>query len=163
MIDWEAVQVLDRPLPPPDSPIDVDGSRYEPVPENGFTMFVAALAGPVNLVRIPGVRRVSTVIVTEIRGSITTRRVEDRTPSDDEVIDEDIEIYLDDADLARPPRGYTWFLRVPADCGTIDDVFGSVNERLRGSTAVYPRDTRRDVEPVVRGLYDDPSPAGAAG
>ena len=160
---WQRVRLLPedtpvttRPGRPPSARLWVDGTARDRVPDTGFTMLIAWLAGPEHLVRLPD-REPHTVTTTEIRGTTTTTRTGPRTSADQDTVDLGVEGYLADAGVPAPPRGYRWYQGLPSGHGTLDDVYAHVDTALREAdpdgTAVHPSRVATVLTGIVTALY----------
>lgn len=154
MIDWSGTRILDRPLPPDGDGLVVADVPYFVVADSGLHRLVAALAGAGNLCRIAGTRR-GPVQVIEQTAAGEHRRHDPWTDEDDDAVDEDLAEYLAEAEIPPPPRGFTWFQRLPARFTSGMEVSRYVNRRLTEAdpTWVRPDQVRRFLEPVVAELY----------
>jgi len=82
--------------------------------ENGWGALAVWAAGADNFVRVPTAAR-------ERHGTVVHRRADGSerreffvlTKADETSIDDDIDTYLEDAELPPRPRGYDWFIRRP--------------------------------------------------
>ncbi|OKI18662.1 hypothetical protein A6A25_39630 [Saccharothrix sp. CB00851] len=154
--DTPVTTLARRPDRPPPARLRIEETAYDRVPDTGFTMLIAWLAGPEHLVRLPD-REPHSVTTAEIRGTSTTTHTGPRTSTDQEAIDEGIEDYLADAGVPAPPRGHRWYQHLPAGHGTLDDVYTHVHAALREAdpdgTAVHPGRLMALLTGIVAGLY----------
>lgn len=159
MRSWDQVRVLPHDtalmslvVHPASTRLVLGGAGYDEVPDTGWTMLIAWLAGAEHLVRLPD-RRTHTVRVATVAGT----SVEPRTPADQHGIDRDVEEYLADAQVPGPPRGYRWYQRVPEGSGSLAEVYSRVNASLRDADprgeAFRPRQLAPLMADVVSGLY----------
>jgi hypothetical protein len=139
---------------PASARLENNGLVYDQVPETGFGMLVAWLAGSERLVRVPD-RETRSVTTPTATGS-ASRKVP-QTSTDQEAIDEGIEDYLTAANIPKPPRGHRWYQRLPQGHNTLDDTDAHINAALRradpDNTATHPRDHARLLADVVSALY----------
>ncbi|QFZ20411.1 DUF5956 family protein [Saccharothrix syringae] len=141
---------------PASARLQFEGATYDRVPDTGFTMLLAWLAGLEHLVRLPD-RESHTVTVTEIRGTARITHSGPRTSTDQDTIDEGIEDYLADAGVPAPPRGHRWYQRLPHGHDTLDDVYAHVNTALRATdpegTAIHPDQLKPILTDIMAVLY----------
>ncbi|MET9228507.1 DUF5956 family protein [Lentzea sp. NPDC003310] len=147
---WE--QVREVPGDATTSRLELDGVAYDRVPDSGWTMLVAWLAGPEHLVRLPDDEQ-HLIRVATAAGAGT----EPRTPADQEVIDDGIDEYLADAHVPGPPRGYRWYQRLPQGYDDLEKAYRRINAHLResdpGGAAVRPGQLAPLVAVAVADLY----------
>lgn len=160
---WEQVQqlpgdVATTPISgrPESVRVEFGGIAYDRVPDTGWGMLVAWLAGPDRLVRLVNNEQ-HAVTVTVVQGTTTTTATEPRTQSDQDTIDDGIDEYLSDAQVPTPPRGYRWYQRVPRGCDSLNDAYAHINVHLRESdpdnNAVRPAALAPLVADAVADLY----------
>lgn len=106
--------------------------------ENGWGALIGWAAGPENIRRGPlADDSTRTVIVTCIHkdGSIT-ESVEPFTAQDRRTVDEDANSYLADAGVEQRPGGYRWFVRLPAQFSSWQEMSSTI------TAAVYAGDPK---------------------
>ena len=154
--DIPVAEVPTRSGQPASARLEVDGTVYHRVPDSGFTMLTAWLAGPDNLVRLVD-REPHATTVTTVRDSAETTHTESRTSAEQERIDQGIEDYLTDAGVPTPPRGYRWYQRLPYDYNALGDVYAHVNAALRDAdphgTSTHPSQIAPIMSTIVSALY----------
>ena len=131
-------------------PIGTRPSGWIELTENGWGAVASWFAGPENVMREPMGHRTDLVRVTcEKADGTATSWTETITDAEIEEIEDDIDEYLSDSGLPSRPRGYRWFLRLPA--GVMDDQdFWS---RLNKADSKMPR-TNRDLKREADNLGD---------
>jgi hypothetical protein len=114
---WDSYPVGRRPL------------GWIELSENGWGAIAAWFAGPENVVREPIGERTDQVRMTceKADGTITSR-TETITGEDVQDIEDGIDSYLLDSGLPARPRGYRWFMRLPAGVTDEQDFWGHLNE-----------------------------------
>lgn len=127
--------------------------------ENGWGAVIAWLAGPENVVRKPVGQRKDLVRETCTAADGSTRTwTEPITEADVRGIEDDIDFYLADAGLPPRPRGFHWFLGLPAAVPDEQDFWRRIHEADSGDSAGHP-DLVREVAAVgeiIKGLYAQP-------
>lgn len=126
------VAVIEVPGRPESTRLKLDGVTYAQVPDTGWTMLIAWLAGRNHLVRLPDNEQ-HTVAVTTVDDGTTTRTREPRNQSDQDMIDDGIDEYLADAWVPSPPRGYRWYQRPPVGYDNLDDAYAHINRAIQDS------------------------------
>lgn len=94
--------------------VRIGGHRYLELPDNGYQLLLAWLAGPERVCRI--VDRTSHTVTTTIRsqpGRHARVSTELRTDEDQALIDSMVNSRLHDAGAPPRPRGFTWYLKLP--------------------------------------------------
>lgn len=117
------------------------GLGWVEAPENGWGTLAAWSAGSINCRRQPRDYSSRTVRVTNVLpGGVEEHHTEPLSSEDIEGIHQDIESYLADADVPLPPRGYTWFIRLPPSVSSPDEFWKVFNGEVydRVPDAVYP-------------------------
>ncbi|HEV7976105.1 DUF5956 family protein [Amycolatopsis sp.] len=154
--DTQTTALPGRAGGPDSARLEIDGTVYDQVPETGFGMLIAWLAGSGRLVRMPD-REPQSVTITAVTATGTASYRVPRTSTDQEVIDEGIEDYLTAADIPNPPRGHRWYQSLPEGHGTLDDAYAHINAALRSAApdnaATHPRDIARLLTDIVTTLY----------
>ena len=118
--------------------------------ENGWGALIGWAAGPENLRRVPLVDdSTRTVEVRCIdRDGNVTEFLGPFTAEDHLGVDEDADSYLADAGVEPRPGGYCWFVRLPAQFSSWEEMRGAVTSAVY---AVDPRTTHpADVAPVMK-------------
>ncbi|MCP2246768.1 DUF5956 family protein [Lentzea aerocolonigenes] len=126
MTGWNLFLVVDaEPVEVSDGVVLLEGRRLLALPDNGYQLLLAWVAGPRRVVRTPAPMH-----------------------PDQDVVDTFVNSYLVEAGAPPRPRGFAWYLDLPAGVAPAD-VWGAVGERgERGS----PVDLRRVREAMQRGL-----------
>lgn len=136
--------------------VEFGGVAYDRVPDTGWGMLVAWLAGPDHLVRLIDDEQ-HAVTVTVVQGPTSTTATEPRTQADQATIDDGIDEYLSDAQVPTPPRGYRWFQRVPHGHDSLNEAYARINVHLReadpDNNAVRPEELAPLVANAVADLY----------
>ncbi|WP_020673356.1 DUF5956 family protein [Amycolatopsis nigrescens] len=123
-----------------DYPIgDIAGSRYAPLPDNGWGMLIAWAAGPARVQRVVDRLEDHTVRVIRRarRTSEATVTTEPRTEADQAGIEADVNSYLAEAAVPPRPRGYTWHLELP-DGVEPRRLWAAVNARVEPGVPTPP-------------------------
>ena len=122
--------------------------------ENGWGAIVSWFAGPENVVREPmGIRTDLIRVTCELADGTVESFTETITEAEVQEIENDS--YLEDSGLPARPRGFRWFLKLPA---TIQDA-GMFWRLLVESDMRMPRTDRdpvleaENLGATVRGLY----------
>lgn len=135
MTDWNLFLVLDA------EPVEVSGGRDSVVlladrrmlalPDNGFQLLLAWVAGPRRVVRTPA-----------------------PVHPDQEIIDAFVNSYLVDSGVPPRPRGFAWYLDLPSEVEPAD-VWRAVNSRTVAvhGEAVDLRRVRAAMASVIVDLY----------
>jgi hypothetical protein len=132
------------------------GPEWAEAPENGWGTLAAWSAGSENCRRQPRDYRSRTVRVTCIAADGTTQeRTEPLTTHDIEGIHEDIEAYLTEAGVPLPPRGFTWFIRLPPNIDSGQDFWAAFNREVyaRAPEGVYPHQLVDAMAGAMKSLY----------
>lgn len=135
---WEDFPVHVGPLPvvaerPRERIVSIAGARYLELPDNGYELLFAWLAGP---------RRAYRRAVT----------VEARTDDDWETIDRFVNSFLREAGAPPRPRGFTWYLELPLQ-RTPDDVWHTVAAASADSPQENPSEVRDAMAAAIADLY----------
>lgn len=125
------VTVIAGPGRPETAQLKLDGVTYDRVPDTGWTMLVAWLAGRNHLVRLPDNEQHT--VVTPLEDGTTTSTSEPWNQSDQDMIDDGIDEYLADAQVPSPPRGYRWYQRPPVGYDNLDDAYTYINRAIQDS------------------------------
>jgi hypothetical protein len=92
----------------------VAGSGYLELPDNGWGMLVAYVAGPRRTRRVADrLQDHRTVLLDSGRSGPAETVERERTDEDQDLIEEMTNEYLDRAGVPSRPRGYKWFLALP--------------------------------------------------
>lgn len=136
--------------------VEFGGVAYDRVPDTGWGMLVAWLAGPNHLVRLVDDEQ-HAVTVAVVQGTTTNATTEPRTQADQDTINDGIDEYLSDAQVPTPPRGYRWYQRVPHGYDSLNEAHAHINAHLReadpDNNAVRPAELAPLVADVVADLY----------
>ena len=126
MSGWNLFLVVDaEPAEVSGGVVLLEGRRLLALPDNGYQLLLAWVAGPRRVVRTPAPMH-----------------------PDQDVVDTFVNSYLVEAGAPPRPRGFAWYLDLPAGIAPAD-VWRAVGERgERGS----PLDLRRVREAMERGL-----------
>ncbi|TSE15046.1 hypothetical protein B1A87_003065 [Arthrobacter sp. KBS0703] len=130
-------------------------AAWAELPENGWGALMGWAAGEENLRR----RRTSdagrTVTGYIERAGEREPFVEPFSSADRDIIDDEIDAFLRDADLPPRPRGYVWMIRIPdghASPGAfLADVDAVINRTANGT--VDPKQLRPIFAQVFRDIY----------
>lgn len=144
MTPWDHVRALPddtEPIPlavrPPSLRLVLGDAEYDRVPDTGWTMLIAWLAGPDHLVRLPD--------------------REPRPAADQNDIDSGLEEYLAEARIPAPPRGNRWYQRVPAGHGSLEKAYSRLNAHLAevdpSGEAIRPEQIAPLLADAVAALY----------
>lgn len=124
--------------------------------ENGWGAIAAWFAGPRNVIREPMGERTDVVKVTcEMADGTSSSRTEPITEADVRDIEDVIESYLLDSGLPARPRGYRWFMRLPAAVKDEREFWRHLNE-ADSRMPHKERDLIREATNLgaaIRGLY----------
>jgi hypothetical protein len=93
----------------------IDGELYVELSESGWSVLIGWLAGPGHLLGVPDRREDHQTRITTTDSAGTRTEDVTRTPEDQEIVDEAIRSYLDEAGAEPPPPGFRWFLKLPHD------------------------------------------------
>ncbi len=141
----------------PDVAVFVRGTRFIELPENGFFALIAWCAGPARVIRYRDDRPPAPVRVTQATAGETETWYEERTPSDQAIVQHEIDSYLADAGIPAQPPGYRWFVQAPMGVESSGVLFGAFDSRIAREVANPP--TPAKVLPViletVREIYRD--------
>jgi hypothetical protein len=123
---WNLFLVVDaEPVEVSDGVVLLEGRRLLALPDNGYQLLLAWVAGPRRVVRTPAPMH-----------------------PDQDFVDTFVNSYLVEAGAPPRPRGFAWYLDLPSGVAPAD-VWGAVGERgERGS----PVDLWRVREAMRRGL-----------
>jgi hypothetical protein len=114
---WDCYPVSSRPL------------GWIELSENGWGAIAAWFAGPENVVReLIGERTDQVRVTCEMADGTVTSWTESITEEDVQDIGDGIDSYLLDSGLPTRPRGYRWFMRLPAGVTDEQDFWGHLNE-----------------------------------
>lgn len=121
-----------------------DITHHVRVSENGFGMLIAWAAGPHRAVRVPATPSDYPPVTQTTRtgGQPPTTTQRERTVSEQQELDDDIDQYLNDAGIPPHPRGYTWHVQVhPGDTDTdLGRALGATNSVEPAAVAHELRD-----------------------
>jgi hypothetical protein len=123
--------------------------------ENGWGALMGWAAGEENLRRHPTSDAGRTVTGYIEQAGEREAFEEPFTSDDREIIDDDIDAYLRDADLPPRPRGYVWMIRVPDGYPSpeafLADVDAAIQRAANGT--VDPKQLRPVFAQVFRDFY----------
>jgi hypothetical protein len=128
---------------------------WHEVTETGWDALKLWCAGPDNRSRVPryGVR--SPVIVTVEQGGTASRFETPFTAYDLDAVESSIDEVLKDAGIPPLPRGFRWFVRIPAGWSGDDfmeHIDSLLNAAVSGSSP-GPRDWLEGLKPIMRDVY----------
>jgi hypothetical protein len=131
---------------------------WHEVTENGWGAIKLWCAGPENRGRISREGDRPPVIVTVERGESVSTLETPFTAYDLDVVDSGIDNFLEDADLPPLPplpRGYRWFVRIPAGWSgdDLEEHINSLANAALSDQSPGPKDWLRQLEPIMRDLY----------
>jgi hypothetical protein len=138
-----------------DVPVAEPSRFWVELPENGWSAVMGWAAGPGNLRRHTSSDTGRTVTgYSETPGGRESFE-EPLTAAHREGIDDDIDQYLQDADLPPRPRGYSWYIRVPDGHASPESFLTDVDEAVLQASgdAVHPRQLRPIFEAVLSDFY----------
>jgi hypothetical protein len=136
-----------------------DGAQLEGWTEataNGWGALIAWVAGPANTRRAPAAVRDRHTEVLVMTDGAVVRQPSMLSDEDLASIDDDIDSYLAAAGVPPLPRGYTWFIRRPAQCDTDAAFWAAINQGVQETApddAVEPLEARLVLDGVLRTLY----------
>jgi hypothetical protein len=141
---WESISVA--------GPSD----RWAELEETGWDALIAWAAGPQNLRRFPNSDVGRAVSMTCTRDGVTEQFEEAFTVDDRRTVDDAVDAYLADAGIPPRPRGYRWFIRVPAAYDSAQAFHYDLHQAINATpaqTAPHPVNWRPLIEGVVRSFY----------
>ena len=110
-------------------PIGTRPSGWIELTENGWGAITSWFVGPENVMREPMGERTELVRVRcESANGTATSWTETITGEGVQDIEDGIDSYLLESGLPARPRGYRWFLRLPAGVNDEQDFWGRLNE-----------------------------------
>jgi hypothetical protein len=128
---WNLFLVVDaEPVEVSDGVVLLEGRRLLALPDNGYQLLLAWVAGPRRVVRTPAPMH-----------------------PDQDVVDTFVNSYLVEAGAPPRPRGFAWYLDLPAGVAPAD-VWGAVGERGERGSPVDLRRVREAMERGLAALYD---------
>lgn len=131
MSGWNLFLVVDaEPVEVSDGVVLLEGRRLLALPDNGYQLLLAWVAGPRRVVRTPA-----------------------PVHPDQDVVDTFVNSYLVEAGAPPRPRGFAWYLDLPAGVAPAD-VWGAVGERGERGSPVDLRRVREAMERGLAALYD---------
>ena len=114
---------------------------WESVPEGGpvegWEALIGPAAGPEKLRRGPAVdnsARTLNVTRTDKNGTVI-ETTEAFTAHDRQIVDEEVNSYLADAGVKQRPGGFRWFVRLPSQFSTWEELRAAVTESRPSSVA----------------------------
>jgi hypothetical protein len=123
--------------------------------ENGWGALIGWPAGEENLRRRPASDAGRTVTGYTEQAGEREPFEEPFSSADREIIDDDIDAYLRDADVPPRPRGYCWMIRVPDGHASpevfLADVEAAINRAADGT--VDPKQLKPIFADVLHGFY----------
>lgn len=132
--------------------------------ENGWGALMGWAAGPENLRRGPVADdSIRTVTVTCLgRDGSVTESVEPFTAADRRMVDEDANSYLAAAGVGQRPGGFRWFVRLPAQFSTWEDMVSAVTAAVYTyePRSSHPADVAPAMKQAVQRLYSNQGQAG---
>lgn len=131
MTGWNLFLVVDaEPVAVSDGVVLLEGRRLLVLPDNGYQLLLAWVAGPRRVVRTPAPMH-----------------------PDQDVVDTFVNSYLVEAGAPPRPRGFAWYLDLPAGVAPAD-VWGAVGERGERGAPVDLRRVREAMQRGLAALYD---------
>lgn len=156
---WEDFPVHVGPLPvvaerPRERIVSIAGARYLELPDNGYQLLFAWLAGPRRAYRRADTAEHTVTAIRRPRDDDTPQAVtvEARTDDDWETIDRFVNSFLREAGAPPRPRGFTWYLELPLQ-RTPDDVWHTVTAASADSPQENPSEVRDAMEAAIADLY----------
>jgi hypothetical protein len=131
------------------------GVRYLELPDNGWHLLFAWLAGPLHVCRridISG--HPVTTILRDRRGTPPLKSSEPRTEEDWTTIDQMVNSYLHDAGVPPRPRGFVWYLELPP-AHTPREIWNAVNLPAQHGDSVNPNQVRTAMANAAAALYSE--------
>ncbi len=134
MSDWNLFLIVDAEpeeisAAPPDRVVALQGRRLLPLPDNGYQLLLAWVAGPRRVVRTPA-----------------------PVHPDQEIVDAFVNSYLVEAGAPPRPAGFSWYLDLPAEVEPAD-VWRLVDTGGEHGSQVDLRRVRQAMERGVDTLY----------
>lgn len=105
--------------------------------ENGWEALIGPAAGPEKLRIVPAVdnsARTLNVTRTDKNGTVI-KTTEAFTAHDRQIVDEEVNSYLADAGVKQRPGGFRWFVRLPSQFSTWEELRAAVTESRPSSVA----------------------------
>jgi hypothetical protein len=132
--DWNLFLIVDAEpeeisAAPPDRVVALQGRRLLPLPDNGYQLLLAWVAGPRRVVRTPA-----------------------PVHPDQEIVDAFVNSYLVEAGAPPRPAGFSWYLDLPAGVEPAD-VWRLVDTGGEHGSQVDLRRVRQAMERGVDTLY----------
>lgn len=133
--------------------VSIAGTRYLELPDNGWELLFAWRAGPRRACRRADATEHTVTSTRRARGDTPqSTTVEARADEDWATIDGFVNSYLHDAGVPPRPRGFTWYLELPAG-RTPGDVWNTVSVASARSGPLHPRDVRDAMTVAITDLY----------
>lgn len=131
------------------------GDGWAEATANGWGALIAWVAGPSNTARKPAAARDRHTEVLVMTDGAVVRQPSMLSDADLDSIDDDIDTYLAAAGVPPVPRGYTWFIRRPAQCPADAAFWAAINRGVADADpdAAEPLELRLIADSVVRALY----------
>ncbi|WP_422936566.1 DUF5956 family protein [Sinomonas sp. P47F7] len=124
--------------------------------ETGRDAIIAWFAGPENVCRAPRSGEGEKVRVTVSQAGGTEVRYEPLADRDRVTAEDSIDEYLSDAGIPARPRGYRWFLRVPAGCDSPGSFLSTLHRKINTAPPAgspTPKSWNPVIQRVVGDLY----------
>lgn len=128
--------------------VRIAGTRYLELPDNGWQLLFAWLAGPRRACR--RVDRTPQPVRVVHRGAGLS--FAPRTDADQRLVDEVVNDYLREAGVPPRPSGFTWYVELPARLGP-RELHRAVEFQVRRANALRPAQVRHAVLAAIRDLY----------
>ena len=125
--------------------------------ENGWEALIGRAAGPENLRRGPAVddsARTLNVTRTDKNGTVI-ETIEAFTAHDRQIVDEEVNSYLADAGVKQRPGGFRWFVRLPSQVSTWEELRAAITGAVYASEpqAVHPAQIAPIMKQAMQRLY----------
>jgi len=125
------------------------------LPENGWGALLGWAAGQENVRRHPSSDAGRFVSGYTEHAGVQHHFEGPFTAADRQVVDDDIDSYLRDADVPPRPRGYVWLIRVPDGHGSREAFRADVDTAIirAAGSATHPKQLRPIFAAVLRDFY----------
>ena len=127
--------------------------RYAELPESGWGALVGWLAGASRLLSCPDSLSAHVTETTTERGPAVTAALTRRSAEEQDLIEEDVNAYLEAAGADPRSPGRRWFVRLP-DGVSADELWETLNEAVEQAPR-HPSALPAPLRRALVGLYGD--------
>jgi hypothetical protein len=158
---WDDFPVrAETPLVEQDQPrervVRLGDVRYLELPDNGWQLLFAWLAGPRHVCRrLDTVQHLATVIERGRRGTPPRTRSEPHTEADRTTIDQMVNSYLHEAGVPPRPSRFVWYLELPPE-RTPREIWNAVKLTAQHRDPIHPSQVKTAMADAAAALYPEP-------